>query len=452
MAAKLVVSQHLGAYDPAVMSIIEPTLVTTVSLNVVDTRLDDAVRRCRPLVAALGAVSLTASRTEVDGPRSGVNLDLTLTPSAPSTSGGEVVRQVAEPLLKRFQWGRGDLDVGESAAGYPMGFVAGRERTSDGLTPICVSVGAAADTAEEWWDPPESLPADESVLSVRRRVRRLPVAASDDDVVARVHARLAAPDLDTALVRCFPLLGRPDVWSIDLQPLGADGGGVWGLALLLVLPVVGASPQAPFGTDVDPLAAEFGLPAGHLLRSPLGSWLVGAAEASRPLTEAPTVDALYVRTGVDPFDPGPVDRPVETREMVLRGVDEDGLDGAALLSAIEEALDAVRVVLVVDVVGPVADTTAVVQEVVRIDDEDIESISSEILADGRLRIVAHLGAVVMTAEEFMRGAVASAEIQPWEQSIPESADGLVTAEWHAPAGTSGIVRVELRAGHRLGLS
>ncbi|MEU4470522.1 hypothetical protein [Micromonospora sp. NPDC023888] len=435
------------------MSTVEQTLTTTVSLNVVDARLDDAARRCRPLFASLGAVSLEASRTEVDGPRSGVNLDLTLTPAAPSASGGEAVRQVAAPLLERFRWGRGDLDVEESAAGHPTGFAAGRERTTDGVTPICVSICAVGDTAEEWWDPPEWLPADESVVSVRRRVRRLPAAASDDDVVARVHARLTAPDLDTAVVRCLPLLGRPDVWSVDLHPVTVDGGGVWGLALLLVLPLVEVSPQAPFGAGVDALAAEFGSLTGHLRRSPLGTWMVAAMEANRPLSEAPTVEALYVRTGIDPFDPGPVDRPVETREMVLRGRDEDGPDEAELTSAIEEALrDAVRVVLSVDVADPVADAAAIVRDVVGIDDEDIESISSETLADGRLRIVAHLGATLMSAEEVLRIVVASSELQPWESSLPESADGVATAEWHAPAGTDGIVRIELNAGYRLGLS
>ncbi|WP_433651872.1 hypothetical protein ACQP2C_05035 [Micromonospora zamorensis] len=435
------------------MSTVEQTLITTVSLNVVDARLDDAARRCQPLVASLGAVSLTASRTEVDGPRSGVNLDLTLTPAAPSVFGGEAVRQVAAPLLKRFRWGRGDLDVDESAAGYPTGFAAGRERTTDGVTPICVSICAVGDTAGEWWDPPKWLPADESVVSVRRRVRRLLAAASDDDVVARVHARLTAPDLDTALVRCLPLLGRPDVWSVDLHPLAVDGGGVWGVALLLVLPMVDVSPQAPFGTGLDALAAEFGLRTGHLRRSPLGTWMVAAMETNRPLTEAPTVEALYVRTGIDPFDPGPADRPVETREMVLRGQDEHGPDEAELISAIEEALrDAVRVVLTVDVVGPVADAAAIVRDVVGIDEEDIESVSSETLADGRRRIVAHLGATLMGAEEVVRFAVASSELQPWARSLPESADGLATAEWHAPAGTSGIVRVELNAGYRLGSS
>ncbi|MEU7585448.1 hypothetical protein AB0A95_04010 [Micromonospora sp. NPDC049230] len=435
------------------MSTVEHALITTVSLNVVDTRLDDAAGRCRPLVASLGAVSLTASRTEVDGPRSGVNLDLTLTPAAPSASGGEAVRQLAAPLLERFRWGRGDLDVVESAAGYPMGFAAGRERTTDGVTPLSVSVGAVGDTAEQWWDPPEWLPADASVLAVRRRVRRLPVAASDDDVVVRVHARLTAPDLDTALVRCLPLLGRADVWSVDLHPVAVDGGGVWGLALLLVLPLVEVSPQAPFGTGVDALAAEFGLLTGRLRRSPLGVWMVAAMEATRPLTDAPTVEALYVRTGIDPFDPGPVDRPVETREMGLRGREKDGPDEAELANAIEEALrDAVRVVLTVDVVGPVADAAAVVRDVVGIDEEDIESISSETLADGRRRIVAHLGATMMSAEEVLRFVVASTELQPWEFSLPESADGLAAAEWQGPSGTSGIVRIELNAGKRLGLS
>ncbi|MEU8083143.1 hypothetical protein AB0B57_05925 [Micromonospora sp. NPDC049101] len=433
------------------MSTVEQALITTVSLNVVDTRLDDAARRCRPLVASLGAVSVTASRTEVDGPRSGVNLDLTLTPAAPSASGGEAVRQLAAPLLERFRWGRGDLDVGETAAGHPWGFAAGPERTTDGVTPLSVSVGAVGDAAEEWWDPPEWLPADASVLAVRRRVRRLPAAASDDDVVARVHARLTAPDLDTALVRCLPLLGRADVWSVDLHPVAVDGD-VWGLALLLVLPLVEVSPQAPFGTGVDALAAEFGLLTGRLRRSPLGVWMVAAMEATRPLADAPTVEALYLRTAIDPFDPGPVDRPVETREMGLRGRDEDGPAEAELISAIEEALrDAVRVVLTVDVVGPVADAAAVVRDVVGIDEEDIESVGSETLADGRQRIVAHLGATLMGAEEVLRTVVTAAELQPWEFSLPESADGPATAEWHAPAGTSGIVRIELNAGERLGL-
>ncbi|MGC5286468.1 hypothetical protein [Micromonospora sp. DT231] len=431
------------------MSPVEQALVTSVSLNVVDTRLDDAARRCRPLVASLGAVSLTASRTEVDGPRAGVNLDLGLTPASPSASGGEAVRQVVAPLLERFRWGRGDLDISDTAAGHPWGFAAGPERTTDGVTPLSVSVGAVGDTPEEWWDPPEWLPADAPVRSVRRRVRRLPAAASDDDVVARVHARLTAPDLDTALVRCLSLLGRADVWSVDLHPVAVDGGGVWGLALLLVLPLVDVSPQAPFGTGVDALAAEFGFLTGRLRRSPLGVWMVAAMEADRPLTEDPTVEALYVRTGIDPFDPGPVDRPVETREMALS---EDGPDEAELISAIEEALrDAVRVVLTVDVVGPVADATAVVRDVVGLDEEDIESVGSETLADGRRRIVAHLGATLMGAEEVLRFVVASSALQPWELSLPESADGIATAEWHAPAGTSGIVRIELNAGDRLGL-
>ncbi|WP_430500994.1 hypothetical protein ACQRWP_04825 [Micromonospora trifolii] len=229
------------------MSTVEQALITTVSLNVVDARLDDASRRCRPLVASLGAVSLTASRTEVDGSRSGVNVDLTLAPSFPSAPSAEAVRQLVAPLLTRFGWWPGDLDVGESAAGYPMGFAVGRQRTTDGLTPLCVSIDAAADTEGEWWDPPEWLPADESVAPVRRRVRRLPAAASDDDVVARLHARLRAPDLDTALARCLPLLGRPEVWSVDLQPLALDGGGTWGLAMLLVLPLSGFHRRLPSG-------------------------------------------------------------------------------------------------------------------------------------------------------------------------------------------------------------
>ncbi|MGC4869550.1 hypothetical protein ACLQ3B_29380 [Micromonospora sp. DT53] len=299
------------------MSTVEHTLITTVSLNVVDARLDDAARRCRPLLASLGAVSLEASRTEVDGPRSGVNLDLTLTPTTSSASGGEAVRQVAAPLLKRFRWGRGDLDVDESAAGYPMGFAAGRERTTDGVTPICVSIGAVADAAEEWWDPPEGLPTEESPTPVRRRVRRLPWAGSDDDAVVRVHARLLAPDLDTALVRCLPLLGRPDAWSVDLHPLTVDGDGVWGLALIMAPSPVGMSPRASFGAEVDALAAEFGLPAEHLRTHTLGSWPVRSLETNRPPAEAPTVDALYGRTGADPFDPRPADQPVETREMVI---------------------------------------------------------------------------------------------------------------------------------------
>ncbi|WP_430500995.1 hypothetical protein ACQRWP_04830 [Micromonospora trifolii] len=204
---------------------------------------------------------------------------------------------------------------------------------------------------------------------------------------------------------------------------------------------------------MDALTAEFGLPAGHLRRSPLGLWLVGAVEANRPLTGAPTVDALYVRTGIDPFDPGPSDRPVATREMVLRGRDEDGPDEAELIRVVEEALrDAVRLVLVVDVAGPVADARAVVRELVRLDDEDIESISSDTLADGRLRIVAHLGATLMTAGEIVDVVVAATELHPWEWSVPESADGLATAEWQAPTGTSGIVRIEVNAAPRLGLS
>ncbi|MET7864791.1 hypothetical protein [Micromonospora taraxaci] len=434
------------------MPAIDPSLVVSVSLNVVDARLDDAARRCRSLVASLGAVGLVASRTEADGPRDGVNVDLTLMPSVPSAPGAEAVRHLAAPLLTRFRWSRGDLEVGETTAGYPWGFAAGRERTTDGLTPLSVSVGAVGDAAEEWWDPPEWLPADESVVPVRRRVRRLPAAASDDDVVARVHARLTAPDLDTALVSCLPLLGRPDVWSVDLQQMTTDDG-VWSLALLLVLPLVDVSPQAPFGAGVDALAAEFGLPSGHLRRSPLGTWMVAAMETTRLLSDAPTVEALYVRTGIDPFDPGPVDRPVEIREMVLRGQDEDGPDEAELLRAIEEALrDAVRVLLVVDVTGPVVDARAVVRGLFRIDDDDIDSTTTEILADGRLRIVAHLGATLMTAEEIVEVAVASTDFQPWVRSVPESADGLATAEWRAPAGTRGAVRVEVTAGHRLGLS
>ncbi|WP_433268842.1 hypothetical protein ACQPWR_10330 [Micromonospora vinacea] len=303
------------------MSTVEQALITTVSLNVVDARLDDAVRRCRPLVASLGAVSLAASRTEVDGPRSGVNLDLTLTPSTSPASNGEAVRQMAAPLLSRFRWGRGDLDVGRSAAGYPMGFAAGRERTTDGVTPICVTINAVADTADEWWDPPEGLPVEESLAPVRRRVMRLPWVGSDDDAVVRVHARLMAPDLDTALVSCLPLLSRQDVWSVDLHPLTVDGGGVWSLALLMAPSPVGVPPRAPFGAEVDALAAEFGLPADHLRTHTLGSWSVRALETNRPPTEAPTVDALYGRTGADPFDPGPADQPVETREMVIRGPD-----------------------------------------------------------------------------------------------------------------------------------
>ncbi|MGW4679213.1 hypothetical protein ACWEOS_12195 [Micromonospora taraxaci] len=434
------------------MPAIDPSLVASVSLNVVDSRLDDAARRCRSLVGSLGAVGLVASRTEADGPRDGVNVDLTLTPNVPSAPGAEAVRHLAAPLLTRFRWSRGDLDVGETAAGYPWGFAAGRERTTDGLTPLSVSVGAVGDAAEEWWDPPEWLPADESVVPVRRRVRRLPAAASDDDVVARVHARLTAPDLDTALVSCLPLLGRPDVWSVDLRQMTTDDG-VWSLALLLVLPLVDVSPQAPFGTGVDALAAEFGLLAGHLRRSPLGTWMVAAMETTRPLSDAPTVEALYVRTGIDPFDRGPVDRPVEIREMVLRGQDEDGPDEAELLRAIEEALrDAVRVLLVVDATGPVVDARAVVRGLFRIEDDDIDSTTTEILADGRLRIVAHLGATLMTAEEIVEVAVASTDLQPWVRSVPESADGLATAEWRAPAGTRGAVRVEVTAGYRLGLS
>ncbi|MGW3784308.1 hypothetical protein ACWD5Z_06965 [Micromonospora chokoriensis] len=434
------------------MPAIDPSLVVSVSLNVVDSRLDDAARRCRSLVASLGAVGLVASRTEADGPRDGVNVDLTLMPSVPSASGAEAVRHLAAPLLTRFGWSRGDLEVGETAAGYPWGFAAGRERTTDGLTPLSVSVGAVGDAAEEWWDPPEWLPADESVVPVRRRVRRLPAAASDDDVVARVHARLTAPDLDTALVRCLPLLGRPDEWSVDLRQM-ATADGVWSLALLLVLPLVDVSPQAPFGTGVDALAAEFGLLAGHLRRSPLGTWMVAAMETTRPLSDAPAVEALYVRTGIDPFDRGPVDRPVETREMVLRGRDEDGPDEAELIRRIEEALrDAVRVLLVVDVTGPVADARAVVRDLVRLEDDDIDSTTTEILADGRLRIVAHLGATLMTAEEIVEVVVASTDLQPWVRSVPESADGLATAEWRAPADTHGAVRVEVTAGHRLGLS
>ncbi|MEU7675270.1 hypothetical protein AB0C42_10710 [Micromonospora taraxaci] len=160
-----------------------------------------------------------------------------------------------------------------------------------------------------------------------------------------------------------------------------------------------------------------------------------------------------MRTGIDPFDPGPVDRPVETREMVLRGRDEDGPDEAELIHAIEEALrDAVRVLLVVDVTGPVADARAVVRGLVRIEDDDIDSTTTEILADGRLRIVAHLGATLMTAEEIVEVVVASTDLQPWMRSVPESADGLATAEWRAPADTRGVVRVEVTAGYRLGLS
>ncbi|MET8201913.1 hypothetical protein [Micromonospora taraxaci] len=433
------------------MPAIDPSLVVSVSLNVIDSRLDDAARRCRSLVASLGAVGLVASRTEADHPRDGVNVDLTLMPSVPSAPGAEAVRHLAAPLLTRFRWSRGDLEVDASAAGHPMGFAAGRERTTDGVTPICVSICAAADTEGEWWDPPEWLPADESVVPVRRRVRRLPAAASDD-VVARVHARLTAPDLDTALVSCLPLLGRPDVWSVDLRQMTTDDG-VWSLALLLVLPLVDVSPQAPFGAGVDALAAEFGLPTGHLRRSPLGTWMVAAMETTRPLSDAPAVEALYVRTGIDPFDPGPVDRPVEIREMVLRGQDEDGPDEAELIRAIEEALrDAVRVLLVVDVTDPVADARAVVRGLLRIEDDDIDSTTTEILADGRLRIVAHLGATLMTAEQIVEEIVAWTDLQPWVRSVPEAADGLATAEWRAPAGTRGAVRVEVTAGYRLGLS
>ncbi|MGW0213462.1 hypothetical protein ACWDXH_03615 [Micromonospora chokoriensis] len=433
------------------MTAIDPSLVVGVSLNVVDARLDAAARRCRSLVASLGAVGLVASHTEADGPRDGVNVDLTLMPSVLSVPGAEAVRHLAAPLLTRFRWSRGDLEVDESAAGHPTGFAAGPERTTDGVTPICVSICAAADTEGEWWDPPEWLPADESVVAVRRRVRRLPAAASDDDVVARVHARLTAPDLDTALVRCLPLLRRPDVWSVDLRRSATDDG-VWGLALLLVLPLVDVSPRAPFGTAVDALAAEFGLPAGHPRRSPLGPWVVAAMEATRSLGNAPTVEALYVRTGIDPFDRGPVDRPVETREMVLRGRDENGPDEAELIRTIEEALrDAVRVVLVVDVTGPVADARAVVRGLFRLEDDDIDSTSTEILDGGRLRIVAHLGATLMTAEEIVEVVVASTDLHPWVRSVPEAADGLATAEWRAPADARGAVRVEVAAGYRLGL-
>ncbi|MDG4837870.1 hypothetical protein O7631_15215 [Micromonospora sp. WMMD967] len=417
-----------------------------------DARLDDAARRCRSLLASLGAVGLVASRTEADGPRDGVDVDLTLMPSVPSVSGAEAVRHLAAPLLTRFRWSRGDLEVDESAAGHPMGFAAGRERTTAGVTPICVSICAADDTEGEWWDPPKWLPTDEAVVPVRRRVRRLPAAASDDDVVARVHARLTAPDLDRALVRCLALLGRPDVWSVDLRQSATDGG-VWSLALLLVLPLVDVSPQDPFGTGVAAVAAEFRLPTGHLRRSPLGTWMVAAMETTRPLGDAPAVEALYVRTGIDPFDPGPVDRPVETREMVLRGRDEDGPDEAELSRTIEEALrDAVRVLLVVDVTNPVADARAVVRGLCRIEDDDIDSTSTETLADGRLRIVAHLGATLLTAEEIVKVVVASTDLHPWVRSVPGSADGLTTAEWIAPADTRGVVRVEVRAGYRLGLS
>ncbi|MGC4759542.1 hypothetical protein [Micromonospora trifolii] len=159
------------------------------------------------------------------------------------------------------------------------------------------------------------------------------------------------------------------------------------------------------------------------------------------------------RGDADPFDPRPADQQVETREMVIRGPDENGPDEAELLSTIREALrDAVRVVLSVDVVGPVADAAAIVREVVEIDDEDIESISSEILADGGLRIVAHLGPALWSAEEVVRAVIASPQLQPWDWSVPESADGLATAEWQAPTGTTGIVRIEVNAAPRLGLS
>jgi hypothetical protein len=302
----------------------ESALIVSVSLNVVDARLDEAMRRCRPLVASLGPGGLTAARTDPDGARSGVNVDLTLIPSFPSASGKAAVRELAAPMLRRFQWGRGDLDVGESARGYPTGFAAGRERPSGGLTPLCVSVIAVADSASDRLDPPEGLTSEESVAAVWRQIPRLPILAGEDDLVVRVHAQLTAPDFETALARCRPLFGRADAWSFDLRPLAVEGGGVWGVSMLLVQRPTGVSPQALVGPAVHALAAEYGMPAEHLHIHPVGSWSVGVLETIRPPTAAPTVHALYARTGADPFSPRPADQPVETRELVLRGVVEGG--------------------------------------------------------------------------------------------------------------------------------
>ncbi|MGC4749721.1 hypothetical protein ACLQ28_29295 [Micromonospora sp. DT201] len=317
------------------MPITDSTLLVSVSLNVVDTRLDDAVRRCQPLVAALTPDGLTVARTDPDGARGGVNVDLTLLPPPPpASSGADAVRQLAAPLLSRFGWSSGDVEVDESARGHPTLFVAGHERSRGGVTPICVSVLTVGDNADDALD----LPTGELAGQATASVRRLPLVAAEDDVVVRVRARLEASDLDEALARCLPLLGRTDVWSAVVQPWATEIDGVWELTMLLVLPPVGVSPRAPFGPAVAALAAEFGLPADDLRIHPVASWSVGLLEATRPPTAAPTVQALYVRTGADPFDPHPVDNPVETREMVLPDLDEDGVDGAELISAIEESL------------------------------------------------------------------------------------------------------------------
>ncbi|MCX5070068.1 hypothetical protein OOJ91_29905 [Micromonospora lupini] len=220
----------------------DSTLLVCVSLNVVDTRLDDAVRRCQPLVAALGAVGLTAARADPDGGRRGVNVDLTLQPPPLSAAGEKAVRQLAAPLLSRFGWGHGDVEVDESARGHPTLFAAGRERTRDGMTPLCVSVLTVADSADD------ALDLRGGDLAGTASVERLPLVAAEDDVVVRVLARLEAPNLDRALARCLPLLGRTDVWSVGRPAVGGrDGRG-------------------------------------------LG-----------------TVQALYVRTGADPFDRYPVE-------------------------------------------------------------------------------------------------------------------------------------------------
>lgn len=430
------------------MPITESTLLVSVSLNVVDTRLDDAVRRCQPLAATLDAHNLEVARTDPDGARTGVNVELTLLPPPPAAADGQkAAHQLAAPLLSRFGWVNVDLEVGESGRGHPTLFASGSERTRDGMTPLSVSVLAVADNADDALGLPGGAPAAEATAAVRR----LPVVAAGDDVVVRVRACLEAPNLDAALTSCLPLLGRPDVWSAVVQPRAAEIDGVWELTLLLVLRPVGVSPRAPFGRAVAALATEFGLSATELRMHPVRSWSMGVLEASRPPTAAPTVQALYLRAGADPCDPLPVDHPVETREMVLRGQDRDEVDAVELLNAIEEALrDEVQLGLVVDVVGPVTDAAAVVQRLFWLDGEDIDSITSEVLADGRQRIVASLGSTFTAAEEAVRVTVASTELHPWERSVPGSLDGPATAEWNAPAGTSGVVRVEVTAGRRSG--
>ncbi|MEW2431072.1 hypothetical protein AB0877_23930 [Micromonospora sp. NPDC047644] len=253
------------------MPISESTLLVSVSLNVVDTRLDDAVRRCQPLAAALDAHSLKAARTDPDGARAGVNVELMLRPPPPnSVDGRKAAYQLAAPLLSRFGWVNGDLEVGESVRGHPTLFASGSERTKGGMTPLSVSVLAVADSADDALELPGGTSAAEATTSVRR----LPVVAAEDDVVVRVRARLEAPNLDAALTSCLPLFGRPDVWSAVVQPWATEIDGVWELTLLLVLRPVGVSPRAPFGRAVVALATEFGLAATELRMHPVRSWSV----------------------------------------------------------------------------------------------------------------------------------------------------------------------------------